>query len=73
MSQVMSENVAKLIAILATFSRTGHNRAALDFSRNADLPGLTRTRHYQPDGTVTDWQSGGSRVRVPSPPPLDPY
>ena len=25
MSDVMSENVAKLIAILATFSRTGHN------------------------------------------------
>jgi hypothetical protein len=28
---VVSENVAKLIAILATFSRTGHNWARLDF------------------------------------------
>ena len=28
---VLSENVAKLIAILATFSRTGHNWARLDF------------------------------------------
>ncbi len=27
------------------------------------------TGHYQLDGTFTDWQSGGSRVRVPSPPP----
>ena len=52
-----SENVAKLIAILATFSRTGHNWAALDFSGIADLAGLTRTGHYQPDGTFTDWQS----------------
>jgi hypothetical protein len=69
MSEVMSENVAKLIAILATFSRTGHNWAALDFSGNADLPGRIGTGHYQPDGTFTDWQSGGSRVRVPSPPP----
>jgi hypothetical protein len=33
---VLSENVAKLIAILATFSWTGHNWVALDFSRNAD-------------------------------------
>jgi hypothetical protein len=32
---VVSENVAKLIAILATFSRTGHNWAASDFSRIA--------------------------------------
>ena len=36
MSDAMSENVAKLIAILATFSRTGHNQAAFDFSGNAD-------------------------------------
>ena len=68
MSEVMSKNVARL-AILATFSRTGYNWAALDFSGNADLPGLIGTGHYQPDGTFTDWQSGGSRVRVPSPPP----
>ena len=72
MSEVMSENVAKLIAILATFSRTGHNWAALAFSGNADLPGRMHTGHYQPDGTFTDWQSGGSRVRVPSPPPESP-
>ncbi len=72
MSEVMSKNVAKLIAILATFSRTGHNWAALDFSGNADLPGRIGTGHYQPDGTFTDWQSGGSRVRVPSPPPESP-
>ena len=57
MSDVMSENVAKLIAVLATFSRTGHNQAALDVGRNADLHGLMGTGHYQPDGTVTDWQS----------------
>ena len=65
MSEVMSKNVAKLIAILATFSRTGHNWAALDFSGNANLPGLIGTRHYQPDGTFTDWQSGGSRGSCP--------
>jgi hypothetical protein len=35
MSEVMSENVAKLIAILATSSRTGHNWASLNFSKNA--------------------------------------
>jgi hypothetical protein len=29
----------------------------LDFSGIADLPGLTRTGHYQPDGTFADWQS----------------
>jgi hypothetical protein len=33
---VLSENVAKLIAILATFSRIGHNQAALDFSGIGD-------------------------------------
>ena len=32
MSEVMSEKVAKLIAILATSSRTGHNWASFDFS-----------------------------------------
>jgi len=39
MSEVMSKNVAKLIAILATFSWTGHNQATLDFSRIAERPG----------------------------------
>ena len=68
MSEVMSKNVDKLIAILATFSWTGHNQATLDFSRIAERPGRIGTEHYQPDGTITDWQSGGSRVRVPSPP-----
>jgi hypothetical protein len=29
----------------------------LDFSGNGDLPGLTRTGHYQLDGMFTDWQS----------------
>ena len=37
MSEVMSKNVAKLIAILATFSWTGHNQATLDFSGIADV------------------------------------
>jgi hypothetical protein len=68
MSDVMSENVAKLIAILATFSRTGHNQADVDCGGKVDLPALTDTGQYHLDGTFTDWQSGGSRVRVPSPP-----
>ena len=36
MSDAMSENVDELIAILATFSRTGHNQVVFDFSGNAD-------------------------------------
>jgi hypothetical protein len=54
---VLSENVAKLIAILTTFSRTGHNWADVDCAGNMDVPALMRTGHYQLDGTFTDWQS----------------
>jgi hypothetical protein len=47
------------LAILATFSRTGHNQADGNCGGKVDVPALTRTEHYQPDGTFTDWQSGG--------------
>ena len=66
MSDVMSENVAKLIAILTTFSRTGHNWADVDCAGNMDVPALMRTGHYQLDGTFTDWQSRIDR-RSPAP------
>ena len=57
MSDVTSDDVAKLIVRLVTFSRTGHNQADVEGGGNVDSPGLTRIGHYQPDGTVTDWQS----------------
>ena len=46
--------IARKMAILATFSRTGHNWADGDCGGIADLPGLTRTGHHQPDGTFAD-------------------
>jgi hypothetical protein len=52
-----SENVAKLIAILATFSWTGHNQADVDRGGKADSPALTHTGQHYLDGTSADWQS----------------
>jgi hypothetical protein len=61
---VASENVAKLIAILPTFSRTGptfsrtgHNQADVNSGGKVYVPVLTHTGPYQLDGTFADWQS----------------